>query len=381
MPQAANNPAPRPRQPQGGNGSNPGGSLRERFEQRLRAESGREAPAQDQPIQRTRPDQLKPRNRPRPDEGRGDGTRETRGRADGEQGARRKPEDTDTEGALDEGAEEVTEEREADEAEGTEETTEEAADSEEEGEPDEDADPRDAELEALRKADKARRADYTRKTQRLAAAMQQVQQDHSTVRTTAEALKQVFEMPLRQFDAVDWASLQTQDPAKYQQARAQYEQVVNGVRGLQKAIADNQQQQAEHEERARRHRAAASYDALTTLIDGYGKEVYTATRKFAIETLGYTAEEYDANVDHRIVYAAHLAMRGAQSDVVPTVRRRKPGKAPETMGRNRAPVGRDSAGRFAADARQEWQQNAGKRGFAARAFQRRLEAERKRNAR
>jgi hypothetical protein len=231
-------------------------------------------------------------------------------------------------------------------------------------------------IERTREREQAAQTDYTRKTQKIAETARQLEQDSEVIRRTAQFVAGVIDAPVRQMERADWATLQTQDPAEYQRRRAQYEQTVNARNHIMQQLAGMEQ---EHEKALERHKkeiAAVSREILKTKIDGWSNERYVSLRDFAVKEYGFTREEVDRNVDHKLIELlndVHVARQA--KDKLKAVRRDPQQQKPQ--GANR-PAVRNEAGQFQS-ARQNFQSRPGDRNAAREFFKAKLAAERKRN--
>lgn len=270
----------------------------------------------------------------------------------------------------------------ADELENPELPEEELAELPEEGEPEEGDDegltPEQieirAEIERLKKREKEMTSDYTRKTMRIAEAGRQLEQDAQVVRSTAQMIAGFIEQPLRQFDQVPWAQLQTQDPARYQQIRAQYEQVVTANENMLQLISQMEQQQDEALERHRMQVAEVSKDILRTKIPDWSNQKYVELRDLAVSEFGYSPEEVDRNIDHRfmeMLYRVHQTQSAATK--LTKVTRKAPQQKPAAPNRQTL---RNESGQYQ-NARQALQSRPGDRNIARQMFAAKLAAERR----
>jgi hypothetical protein len=232
-----------------------------------------------------------------------------------------------------------------------------------------------AEIERLQKREAELTGDYTRKTQKLADAGRQLVKDGEVVRQTAQMLAGIIDQPVKQFEQVPWGQLQTQDPAKYQQLRGQFEQTVKARDNMMQFIT---QMEAQHDEAVERHRqqvADASRDILKTKISGWNGEVYSTLRDLAVSEFGYTKEEVDANIDHRFVELLHAVNQARTAkDKLVSVKRETQATKPGTPSK---PAFRNESGQYQS-ARQNAFNRPGDKNAHRAMFQAKLAAERKR---
>lgn len=232
-----------------------------------------------------------------------------------------------------------------------------------------------AEIERLSNRERELTADYTRKTQRIAEARRQIEQDTEVVRNTARHVASVIDAPVRQFENIPWSDLQTQDPAKYQTMRAQYEQTVMARNNFLQSIAAAEAEQERLLEENRQREAELSKDILRASIPNWSNETYLELRKYA-ETVGFQPQEFDRNTDYRLVLALHKAYRAERAATTVKSVKREPSKtAPSAQNK---PQIRSVSGQFA-NARQALSENRGDRNIARQMFQQKLASERKPN--
>lgn len=231
-----------------------------------------------------------------------------------------------------------------------------------------------AEIERLQKRETELTADYTRKTMRIAESGRKLEQDAQTIHQTAQFLSQVLDHPVRQFEQVPWGQLQTADPAKYQQLRGQYEQVVTTRDRIMATLAQQEQQHDAALERHRHDVAETSKDILRTQISDWSNDKYAQLRDLAVSKYGYTQEEVDRTVDHRFMLLLNAVntVDKATEKLKGVTRSASPNKPPAG---NRQ-VLRNEAGRFQ-NAQQNMFANPGDKSAARNFFAAKLAAERK----
>lgn len=231
-----------------------------------------------------------------------------------------------------------------------------------------------AQIDRLSQREKELTADYTRKTQRIAEVRRQVESDAETVRNTARFVASVIDAPIRQYQAVPWAELQTQDPAKYQTLRGQYEQAMGARNQFLQQIAAAEAAQEEALEANRVRQAELSKDILKAQIPGYSNELYQELRQYAADSIGYEPAEFDMNTDYRLVLALHRAYRAERAaNTVKSIKREQKKAPPNAQNK---PQMRSVSGQFA-NARQALSENRGNRDIARQMFQQKLAADRK----
>ena len=205
-------------------------------------------------------------------------------------------------------------------------------------------------------------ADYTRKTQEVAeqrraleAQQQQLaQQAQSQQEYLQDAAKVVaLDDQIKQFEQVDWNALNQQDPAKAQQLWMTYSQLKDSRADVLGQLQQKEQQRALDSQQRLAKQIEESNAVLARDIKGWSPELAGKLRDFAVEKLGFSAQELGQVTDARIVKLLHRAyvgdqlvakqMGAATQTAVPQV------KPVPTVGSN-APAGKDP-GRMSTD---EW---------------------------
>lgn len=232
-----------------------------------------------------------------------------------------------------------------------------------------------AEIERLSNRERELTADYTRKTQKIAETRRQIEQDSEIVRSTARHVASVIDAPVRQFENIPWAELQTQDPAKYQTIRAQYEQTVMARNNFLQSISAAEAEQERLLEENRQREAELSKDILRASIPDWSNQTYLELRKYS-ESLGYQPQEFDKNTDYRLVLALHRAYRAEKAATTVKSVKREPSKAAPNA--QNKPQARSGLGQFST-ARQALSENRGNREISVEMFRQKLAAERKPN--
>lgn len=205
-------------------------------------------------------------------------------------------------------------------------------------------------------------ADYTRKTQEVAeqrraleAQQQQLaQQAQSQQEYLQDAAKVVaLDDQIKQFEQVDWNALNQQDPVKAQQLWMTYSQLKDSRADVLGQLQQKEQQRALDSQQRLAKQIEESNAVLARDIKGWSPELAGKLRDFAVEKLGFSAQELGQVTDARIVKLLHRAyvgdqlvakqMGAATQTAVPQV------KPVPTVGSN-APAGKDP-GRMSTD---EW---------------------------
>ena len=254
-------------------------------------------------------------------------------------------------------------------------------------EPDDNGGPWTAEVEEWReKAQQAEDArasmqkDYSRKTAAVAEQRRALEEAMGQVEQAAQYHAHLAGQELQRFEGVDWNQLAA-EPQQYQQAKAAYQQAVQMKQARDQELAqileNNRQQQAA----ARRRQAQVSQDILRHTVPGWNKDKYVELREFASE-FDYTPEEFDANVDARMVRLLDAAKRGADTAKAAPKVLKKVGKkrGKRAQGRNIPVQQRNAKGQFA-NAEKSLRENPGNRQLTRDYFQKKLALEREQKRR
>jgi hypothetical protein len=166
-----------------------------------------------------------------------------------------------------------------------------------------------------------RQADYTRKTQELAAHRRALEADRQAVAAHAQAVGQAsgeqvqlaaLDHQLAQMRGVDWKSFAAQDPRAAQALWGRCQGMMQARQGLAQGVAHRAAQgrlQAQHQSAAR---MAQTGRKLQTEIDGWSPELAARLVDYA-RGHGVTLEELGAADDPRVWKIIHRAYQGDQA--------------------------------------------------------------------
>lgn len=163
-----------------------------------------------------------------------------------------------------------------------------------------------------------RQADYTRKTQELAALRKTLEAERASLQQYQQQLQQNFndiiqlaqlDYQLAIFDNFNWAELAQKDPAQSQQVQMSYfklkEQRDNLARLLeQRATLNTYQNQLALAQKLQEEEAK-----LAKSIPNWSPQTKTELREFA-KTMGFSDEEISSVMDHRLVKLLYYAKAG-----------------------------------------------------------------------
>lgn len=166
------------------------------------------------------------------------------------------------------------------------------------------------------KAQRMMQADYTRKTQEIAAQRREMQEQankaieterNTYMQTLATLQKAVIQSAAPELQNVNWNALAVENPAEYVRLSNRAREVQQAVQ----AIQQEQQQltsRQQAEQQARMSQAVAkSREALQQAIPDWSDTKYQSVMKRAVESYGYTPQEIGAIYDHRLIQALHDA--------------------------------------------------------------------------
>lgn len=168
-----------------------------------------------------------------------------------------------------------------------------------------------------------RTADYTRKTQALAAERTEVQTHRNDVAAEREMLKQSVETVMRfakelipqEPTAAQWEELRVANPAQYaadREAWRSFREHLAQVEGTHRATLEGQKIEAARvlNDAVRAERQKLN-DALPEWSDPRVRKADIASIKKAAVALGFSEAEVDATVDHRLMV---MALKAAKYD-------------------------------------------------------------------
>ena len=219
----------------------------------------------------------------------------------------------------DEVVEEVPEEEEA-----TEEAPEEASEGGE-AEPEAEAeipaevitiDGEDYEVPAPLKDAFMRQQDYTKKTSELASQRRALEEQIQITQQQAQFQQQFNEQigvisnidaQIKQYEAIDWQTLQTNDPVQFVALKEQYRDLKDTRNYYTNDLNQKQQQSALQ---AQQHYAKLKEQGVKDLqnsIKGWGEERAREIRNFGMESYGFLETELSSIIDPRMVKVLHDA--------------------------------------------------------------------------
>lgn len=163
-----------------------------------------------------------------------------------------------------------------------------------------------------------RQADYTRKTQEVAATRQDLEQrqqafaqqvqTHQAV-TLEIGQYQALTAQIAQYDPTAIANLAAEDPGAALQYSMQRQALVEQQAALGRNITQKQQQALEQQRNATARQQQETFAQLQRDIPGFTSETVSQIEKFGAETYGYSQADFEQVADARHVKVLHDAMK------------------------------------------------------------------------
>lgn len=165
-----------------------------------------------------------------------------------------------------------------------------------------------------------RQADYSRKTQEVAAQRKEAETLASTAEAKAqELIQQRFnlvaldvEKRIKQFENVNWKTLAQTSPNDYTALRAEYDELIHDANKLQNEFHSLQETQRQKYERQLQETAKETFKTLSEEIPKWGKELYMDMLSYAVDS-GMNPDVASNIVDAgslRLLYKAYMYDKG-----------------------------------------------------------------------
>jgi hypothetical protein len=183
-------------------------------------------------------------------------------------------------------------------------------------------------------------ADYTRKTQALAAEAKARQEEAAKVvqQTTQQAVQQVQALQhlvlttaAPDLQNVNWQQLAMEDPARYVQLQAKQQQLSQVLGHLQAQQAQLQQQQEAEAQRQREQALKHSLEYLSREIPGFNLEKDAKTLRDVAKRYSFSDEEISAVSDGRFIHLLHDAMKWRELQTAKPKALQKVAEAPKVI--------------------------------------------------
>ena len=192
-----------------------------------------------------------------------------------------------------------------------------------------------------RKSGYMRHADYTRKTQQIAAERKAIPQKLSQAEEAITQTRNDFVQRLQYMQAalvqavapelggVDFNRLSQENPTEYVRLNQRAQQVNATLGAIQKQIADANTQAARQSAAAKSKAAAESVEMLNReLPGGWNEGIYQKLTQGAVKHYGYTPEEFRTVIDARMMLMANDALAYRELKEGKPLAQQKVGKAP-----------------------------------------------------
>lgn len=162
---------------------------------------------------------------------------------------------------------------------------------------------------------KSMRADYTHKTEDVAAQRREIEAKAQFLRGfEQEAIQlETAKSTLQQYRQIDWNVLNENDPIKAQQLMAQYVQLRDQVGELESTVAQKRDFMHHAEQQEIAKRMQESETILKRDIKEWSPELESKLQRFAIDRFGFDSEDVKrSKADSRLYKLIHLAFVGEQ---------------------------------------------------------------------
>jgi len=216
-------------------------------------------------------------------------------------------------------------------------------------------------------------SDYQRKTQKIANDRRELKRGFEVQTQVSAAYVTQAEQALSKWQGVDWQGLRrTLDPADYNQRVEQFRQVatqVESAKSNHQALVDYAGKTLDEQKSSE---ADVSKDILKNTIPKWGNELYGQLRNFAVDSLGYSATEFDDVTDHKVIALIHRHWSTSNAGKTVEQLTRQSNQRPP-QGGNLPQRGHD--GKFL-NTKSAWLENPGQRGRAHDFFTEKLRQER-----
>lgn len=180
-----------------------------------------------------------------------------------------------------------------------------------------------------------RQADYTKKTTELAEQRRSLEAELSTYADKLEYLGLTNQAALKKFDELDWGRLKTEDPALFEQARAEFQSVHERQQLLNGEYEQFMQQKQQQAQKEQQKQAAEALEVLKREIPEWSDDVYRHLKENVAPKYGITADVFAQQTSAdlmRVLYDADKANRLEKR--AKEVLQRKPQQSPKEKARN-----------------------------------------------
>ena len=165
-------------------------------------------------------------------------------------------------------------------------------------------------------------ADYTRKTQEVAAHRQDLEQRAEALAQHAQAMEASFhdrarlvliDQTLAGHEDLDWDAWEAQDPQGSHALLRQHIQLKEARAELSARLRRDEDEQALSQQRSRAALAQEGHAVLSRDIPGWGADLQAKLAQAGQDEFGFTAEELSQVLDPRLIKLLHAAWEGRRS--------------------------------------------------------------------
>lgn len=200
-----------------------------------------------------------------------------------------------------------------------------------------------------------RTADYTRKTQEVAASRKEVEAKLAEAEATFNTSQEVLEAratalnldnALKQYESVNWSQLEAEDPIAAMSHWRQFQQLQQQRGQVAEYLNKTQAELSEKAAQATEARLRETAQFAQKELKGWTPELDTKITQFAVTDLGFTPEELRSSLNpgiYRTLYLAHIGHQALQKQATPQAQPKAPAAQPLTKvaARTSPPVGLD----------------------------------------
>jgi hypothetical protein len=200
-----------------------------------------------------------------------------------------------------------------------------------------------------------RQADYTRKTQEVAQVRKDAEARLAEAQATFNTSQEVLEAratalnldnSLKQYESVNWAQLEAEDPIAAMSHWRQFQQLQQQRGQVGEYLTKTQTELSEKQAQATEARLRETAEFAQKELKGWTPELDAKITQFAVKDLGFSPEELRSSLNpgvYRTIYLAHIGHQALQKQATPQAQRPAPAAQPLTKvaARTSPPVGLD----------------------------------------
>ncbi len=187
-----------------------------------------------------------------------------------------------------------------------------------------------------------RTADYTRKTQEVATVRKEAEAIKAEAQAALQVSQEVMEAraaalnldnSIKQYEGVNWAQLEAEDPIGAMSHWRQYQQLQQQRNQVGEYLNHAQAEMSEKAAQATEARLRETAQFAQKELKGWTPELDTKITQFAMTDLGFTPEELRSSLNpgvYRTLYLAHIGHQALQKQAAPQAQRTAPAAQPLT---------------------------------------------------